>query len=131
MLDPIDLLIAIHNMYEGGLLAAEFDKQKNKMVNSDQLISIMSDVEKLIPAKMEPRQAADAMRRMEEQERDAAIKAAEDKVIDMRKQFQIKMSENGGALGLTRKLVEAIENGDIVAAGQITMDMQELVNQSD
>jgi hypothetical protein len=101
------------------------------MINSDKLKSIMSDVEELIPAKMEPKQAADAMRKLEEVERNEAIKEAEGKVIDMRKQFQIKMSENGGALGLTKKLVKALQEDDFVTLGLVTMDMQELVEQSD
>ena len=131
MRDPIDLLIQLHNLYESGGLAAEFDKQKNKMINSAELISIMSDVEKIIPEKMEPRQAAEAMRKLEEDERDEAIKAAEEKVIDMRKQFRLKMSENKGALGLTKKLVKALEENDLATVGQVTMDMAELVHQDD
>lgn len=131
MSDPIELLIELHNMYENGNLAAEFDKHKNKMINSDELISIMSEVEKLIPLKMEPRQAAESMHVLEEQARYEAIKASEDKVIDMRKQFQKKMSENGGALGLTRKLVKALEENDLATIGLVTMDMSELVHQDD
>jgi len=99
--------------------------------HSAELISIMSDVEKIIPEKMEPRQAAEAMRKLEEDERDEAIKAAEEKVIDMRKQFRLKMSENKGALGLTKKLVKALEENDLATVGQVTMDMAELVHQDD
>ena len=131
MKTPIELLIELHNMFEDGELASEFDKRKNKMVNSDKLEAIMADVLKVIPPKMEPRQAATAMRDLEAEARDEAIKASEDKVIDMRKQFLIKMSENGGALGLTKKLVKALEEDDFVTLGLVTMDMQELVKQSD
>lgn len=129
MKTPIELLIELHNMYEDGELAAEFDNKRNKMVNSDKLKSIMSDVESIIPAKMEPRQAAEAMRSLAD--RDEAIAAAEDKVIDMRKLFQAKMSENGGALGLTKQLVDAINSNENGRAAQILMDMEELVKQSD
>ena len=131
MKTPIELLIELHNMYESGELAAEFDSKRNKMINSEKLKGVMSEVEKLIPAKMEPKQAAEAMRNLGEKERDEAIKEAEGKVIDMRKQFQIKMSENGGALGLTKKLVKALQEDDFITVGLITMDMQELVEQSD
>lgn len=131
MKTPIELLIELHNMFVEGELAAEFDKKKNKMVNSDKLEAIMSEVVKVIPEKKEPRQAATAMRELSEKERDEAIEASDDRVIDMRKLFQQKMSENGGALGLTRKLIKALEEDDIVTVGLVTMDMQELVKQSD
>jgi hypothetical protein len=131
MKNPIELLIELHNMYSKGELAAEFDNRRNKMVNSDKLKSIMSDVENLIPSKLEPKQAADAMRRMEEEERDKAIKEAEDKVIDMRKQFQSKMAENGGALGLTKRLVKALEQDDLATVGLVTHYMKELVDHSE
>lgn len=131
MRTPIELLIELHNMFENGELAAEFDKRKNKMTNSEALVSLMADVKKVVPAKLEPKEAADAMRKLEEEEREEAIKAADTRVIDMRKEFVLKMSENGGALGLTKKLMKALEENDLVTIGLVTMDMQELVKQSD
>lgn len=127
MRDPIELLSALYEMYSDGLLAAEFDKKKNKMVNSADLEHLMSEVEQIIPAKLKPKEAAAAMRALDEEARDQAIKESKDKVIDMRRHFREKMSKNGGALGLTKRLVEALEKNDLMAVGLITMDMQELV----
>ena len=131
MKTPIELLIELYNMYDAGELASEFDKKRNKMVNSAQLESIMREVEPFVPMKLEPVQAASTMRAMEQTERDEAIKASEGKVIDMRKLFQMKMSENGGALGLTKQLIEAINTNETGRAAEILMDMEELVKQSD
>lgn len=127
MRDPIELLSALYEMYTDGLLAAEFDKKKNKMVNSADLEHLMSEVEQIIPAKLKPKEAAAAMRALDDEARDQAIKESKDKVIDMRRHFREKMSKNGGALGLTKRLVEALEKNDLMTVGLITMDMQELV----
>lgn len=127
MRDPIELLSALYEMYTDGLLAAEFDKKKNKMVNSAELDHLMTEVEQVIPPKLKPKEAAEAMRALDEEARDQAIKESKDKVIDMRRHFREKMSKNGGALGLTKRLVEALEKNDLMAVGLITMDMQELV----
>jgi hypothetical protein len=125
------LLIELYDMYINDELASEFDKQKNRMVNSAKLIEIMEAVKEVIPEKLDPKQAAEAMRRLEEKDREEAIKAAENVVIDMRKQFQLKMSENGGALGLTKKLVKALEEDDLVTVGLVTHYMKELVDHSE
>jgi len=130
MTNAIELLIDLHKMFQNGELAAEFNSKRNKMVNSDKLKAVMAEVEKVIPvSSMEPRSAANAMRNLED--RDEAIEAAGDKVVDMRKEFQLKMSQNGGALGLTKQLVEAIETADFTKVALVTADMMELVNQSD
>jgi hypothetical protein len=131
MRTPVELLIELHNMFENGQLAAEFDNRRNKMINSETLVSLMSEVKEHIPSRLEPKQAVDAMKKLEDKEREEAIKAADTKVIDMRKEFLLKMSKNGGALGLTKKLMKAVEENDLVTIGLVTMDMQELVKQSD
>jgi DNA-binding XRE family transcriptional regulator len=71
------------------------------------------------------------MRELEPEARDGAIKDASAKVIDMRKEFLMRMSANGGALGLTKQLVRAIEAGDTEAAMNITVNMIDLVNQGE
>ena len=130
MNNPIELLIELHKMFQNGELAAEFNSKRNKMVNSNKLKAVMLEVEKVIPvSSMEPISAAKAMRELED--RDEAIEAAGNKVADMRKEFQLKMSQNGGALGLTKQLVGAIESGDFTKVALVTADMMELVNQSD
>ena len=129
MKNPIELLIEMHKMFMNGELAAEFNSKRNKMVNSDKLKALMAQIEEVIPASMEPLTAAKAMRELED--RDAAIEAAEDKVVDMRKEFQLKMSQNGGALGLAKQLVEAMNDSDTGRATDILFDMEELVKQND
>lgn len=130
MKDPIELLIALHKMYLNDELAAEFNSKRNKMVNSKKLKSLMAEVEEVIPvANLEPGEAARAMRDLKD--RDAAIEAAGSKAVDMRKEFQLKMSQNGGALGLSKQLVEAVNAGDTSRAAEILMDMEELVKQND
>lgn len=131
MRDPTGLLIELYEMYLNGELATEYNKTHNRMVNSEQVDMIMAEVEELIPEKLEPLKAAEAMRKMEENARNLAIKESEDKVIDMRQHFQIKMSENGGALGLTKQLIKALEDDDFMTIGAITMSMKELVEQSE
>jgi len=131
MRDPTGLLIELYEMYLNGELATEYNKTHNRMVNSEQVDMIMAEVEELIPEKLEPLKAAEAMRKMEEKARNLAIKESEDKVIDMRQHFQIKMSENGGALGLTKQLIKALEDDDFMTIGAITMSMKELVEQSE
>ena len=129
MKNPIELLIEMHKMFMNGELAAEFNSKRNKMVNSDKLKALMAQIEEVIPASMEPLTAAKSMRELED--RDAAIEAAEDKVVDMRKEFQLKMSQNGGALGLAKQLVEAMNDSDTGRATDILFDMEELVKQND
>lgn len=130
MKNPIELLIELHKMFQNGELAAEFNSKRNKMVNSNKLKAVMLEVEKVIPvSSMEPLSAAKAMRELED--RDEAIEASGNKVADMRKEFQLKMSQNGGALGLTKQLVGAIESGDFTKVALVTADMMELVNQSE
>lgn len=131
MRDPTGLLIELYEMYLNGELATEYSKTHNTMVNSERVDMIMAEVEELIPEKLEPLKAAEAMRRMEENARNIAIKESENKVIDMRQHFQIKMSENGGALGLTKQLIKALEEDDLLTIGAITMSMKELVEQSE
>lgn len=131
MRDPTGLLIELYEMYLNGELATEYNRTHNRMVNSEQVDMIMAEVEELIPEKLEPLKAAEAMRKMEENARNLAIKESEDKVIDMRQHFQIKMSENGGALGLTKQLIKALEEDDLLTIGAITMSMKELVEQSE
>lgn len=129
MKSELELLMAIHKMYANNELAAEFDKRTNKMVNSAELQSLMAEVKTYLPEELSGGQAAKAMRELES--RDEAIEKAGAKVIDMRKEFLKRMSANGGALGLTKQLVHAIESGDTEAAMNITVNMIDLVNQGE
>ena len=131
MKSELELLLALYKMYTNGELAAEFDKRTNKMVNSTALQNIMTEVGAILPEELSGKQAAQAMRQLEPEVRDASIENAGDKVIDMRKEFLKRMSENGGALGLTKQLIKAIADGDTASALTITQNMAELVNHSE
>ncbi len=127
MRDPIELLIELYTMYDNGELASEYDTKRNKMINSLELIAIMEDVEELIPEALTPIEAAREMRQLEEKERQKAIEESKQKVIDMRKHFQNKMSLNGGALGLTEMLIRGLESNDLDTVNEATGMMIELV----
>jgi hypothetical protein len=127
MRDPIELLIELYTMYDNGELASEYDTKRNKMINSLELIAIMEDVEELIPEALSPIEAAREMRQLEEKERQKAIEESKQKVIDMRKHFQNKMSLNGGALGLTEMLIRGLESNDLDTVNEATGMMIELV----
>jgi microcompartment protein CcmL/EutN len=114
-------------MYDNGELASEYDTKRNKMINSLELIAIMEDVEELIPEALTPIEAAREMRQLEEKERQKAIEESKQKVIDMRKHFQNKMSLNGGALGLTEMLIRGLESNDLDTVNEATGMMIELV----
>ena len=130
MQPDLKLLSLLYKMYVNNELAAEFDKKTNKMSNSAKLDNIMSEVKQLLPEELTGLQAAKAMKELKPEIRDSAIDSSKNKVIDMRKEFLKRMSENGGALGLTKQLVAAIETGDIEAAMNITVNMMDLVNHS-
>jgi hypothetical protein len=127
MRDPIELLIELYTMYDNGELASEYDTKRNKMINSLELIAIMEEVEELIPEALTPIEAAREMRQLEEKERQRAIEESKQKVIDMRKHFQNKMSLNGGALGLTEMLIRGLESNDLDTVNEATGMMIELV----
>lgn len=130
-MNETEALIRLYAMYSEGELKSEFDKTTNTMKNSASLDNLMNEVSKLIPTKLEPLAAANAMRAMEVEERVKAIRENEAKVVDKRAVFIKKMSENGGALGLTKQLVEALSNEDKDKALEITAAMAELVHYSD
>lgn len=130
-MNETEVLIRLYAMYSEGELKSEFDKATNTMKNSASLDTVMKEVAKLIPDKLEPLAAAKAMRAMEVEERVKAIRENEAKVIDKRSLFIQKMSENGGALGLTKQLVQALASEDKDKALEVTVAMAELVQYSD
>jgi hypothetical protein len=88
----------------------EYDKEANKMVTSPGVLSLIKQAEACLPEKLKPGQACARMRDLSPDLRDKLIAEAEqDKVIDMRREFQLKMSKNGGALGIVEQLVAAYE----------------------
>lgn len=123
----MNLLIELYTMYINGELASEYDKASNKMVNSQKVVAIMEKIKDSLPEKLSPLQAAKNMRELEAEKREEAIKEANQAVIDMRKAFQHKMSQNGGALGLTKSLVDASNRGDVEAVKRILSIMEKLV----
>lgn len=91
----------------------EFDNTTQKMVTSKGVYDLIQQARSCMPEKLKPAQAARAMRDLSESERDRLIGQSEnDSVVDLRKEFQAKMSRNGGAQGVLRQLVEALDHGD-------------------
>lgn len=130
MSKEIELLISIYNLYKEGKLASNFNKQTNKMENISELNTIMREVSNIIPEELEPIDAATKMRNLSEVDRNNAIED-NDKVVDLRKEFILKISQNQGALGLTKQLVEAMDNKETDKIQEITTLMKELVIQGD
>jgi hypothetical protein len=128
--DLTRLLIAIHTAYEEGRMASEFDKKSNTMITPKYIHALMSELEEYIPEKMEPIQAAKAMKLLQEEERTKAIKESTQKVIDMRNHFRHKMSKNGGAYGLVQQLVQTINEDDPEKFAEVLRLMQDLEEES-
>ena len=125
----LELLSALYSMYKEGDLNNEFDKTKNRMIASSQLVALMKDVASVLPEELKPLEAAKRMRELPIEEVDKAIAESDGKVVDMRKAFQRKMSLNGGALGLTKQLVDAQNSGDIEKAQEVMQLMHDLAAQ--
>lgn len=88
----------------------EYDKEAQKMVTSKGVLNLVERAQACLPEKLTNLQAANKMRDLSEEERARLIQESEDgRVIDMRKHFQQKMSQNGGAYGLVERFVAALE----------------------
>jgi hypothetical protein len=106
----------------------EYDAEANKMVMSDGVQTLVKDAISYLPEKLKPLTAAVRMRQLTDAERDRRINEAhEGIVIDLRQHFQEKMSKNGGAYGLVKDLVEAVEHEDHEKLAQIMIDAQSLI----
>lgn len=105
----------------------EFDKEQQKMITSPGVQSLIKQAEACLPEKLKPRQAANAMRDLTDSEREKLIADAEEgRIIDMRKAFQLKMSKNGGAMGIVERIVAAAEGDENIA--EVLQDARALVH---
>lgn len=108
----------------------EFDKDKQQMVTSAGVTALIKQAQACLPEKIGNLEAATRMRNLTDAERDKLIADAEDaRVVDMRKEFQRRMSVNGGAQGLLAKLVEANATGDNEAIGEVLEDATALLRE--
>lgn len=125
---PIDFVRDFLNFVEKHGIFDEFDKDSQKMVTSVGIKALIEEAQSCLPEKLKPKQAAERMRDLNDDEREKLIKDSDaQKVIDMRKVFQDKMSKNKGAQGLIEKLVKAHEANDNDAFGQALLDAMSLV----
>lgn len=104
-----ELLRQLYRLYAEGQLCSQYNMELNVMEDIPELVTIMKEVATVLPEDLSPLEATRKMRALEEEERSRAIKESKNKIIDMRKQFLEKMVANKGALGLSMKLVSAIE----------------------
>ncbi len=108
----------------------EFDKDAGKMVTSQGVQSLIKSAKSYLPAKLKPAAACILMRDLTDDERDKAIADSEaGRIIDMRKEFQRRMSKNNGAQGLLAQLVDAAERGDFTSLEDIMADAKILVEE--
>lgn len=121
----IEYFIRLKALYDEGLLASEYDNKAAKMVNSAALDALIKDITPMLPEVKKPLEAAKAMREIPD--RDEAIEAAGDKVVDLRAQFARKMSTNQGAYGLVKDYVLATWDVDAEKQESILEDMIDLV----
>lgn len=105
--DPLEIMTEIVKMYDNGELAAEYDKDYNRMVNSARVRKLAEAARAFMPPRLEGDEAAKAMRSLPEDQVNEAIASSGSKVADLRKEFQLKMSRNRGALGLAVRLANA------------------------
>lgn len=124
----LELLISLYDLYSEGKLKSEFNKTKNKMEDSPELISIMEDVYGVIPEKKSPKEAAAAMRELSEVDRNEAIEASEGKVVDLRSAFARKIAVNGGVQGLVKELLLAANANDQETLQKVLLDLGTFVN---
>lgn len=126
-----ELLGQLYRLYAEGRLRSQYNMKYNVMEDIPELEAIMKQVANLLPEDLSPLEAARKMRALEEEERVRAIKESNDKIIDMRKQFLEKMVANKGALGLSMKLVSAIERGsqhEIDEVVELMYNLKDYVN---
>lgn len=100
----------------------EYDKDTNKMKTSSGVEALIKQARQLMPEELSGREAGLRMTELSEAHRDALIKAAGPRVVDLRTEFAKKMAMNGGAHKLLTDIVEAVHCGD---------DINELIETAD
>lgn len=128
MSNPIDFIrdFLIYVNKEG--IYDKFDKDTQKMVTSPGVEALIKEAESYLPKKLKGRAAANLMRDLNEDEREVLIQSAEEgRIIDLRRQFQEKMSVNRGAQGIVERLVTAFDKNDTSQLSELIFDAQALV----
>lgn len=126
----IELLYEVYDQYAEGLYDSEFDDDVNDMCPPVEVINLMAEIRSVLPPRFTDEEAkegkaAQAMRDLSEEEKDSAMT---ENVIDMRKEFALKMSKNQGAYGLVQKFIDCNEKGDQEGSAEIYDLMQELLH---
>lgn len=127
--NPMNFIRDFLNYIEKEGIYDKFDPDTQKMITSPGVEALIKEAETYLPKKLKPLEAANLMRDLTEDERTRLIEADEqNRIVDMRKHFQLKMSKNKGAQGLIEKLVQAVDTGDNSQAAQIIEDARALVH---
>lgn len=132
MSNPVDFIRDFLKHVKKVGIYDEFDKDSQKMVTSKEITALIKQAEACLPEKIGNMEAANRMRNLTIAERDKLIADADaERIVDMRKEFQKKMSINGGAQGLLAKLVEADAAGDDEAVADIIEDAIALMKEAE
>jgi len=101
----------------------EYDRDTNKMKTSAGVEALIKEARSYLPPKLKGIEAAAKMRDLDPDMRDQLIQQDEEKrIIDMRTEFARRQAENGGAQGLLKRLVDAVERGDTIAVKEVHKD---------
>ncbi len=126
--NPINFIRAFLHYVDTVGIFDEYDKTHGKMITSAGVLKLISDAHSHMPEKLKPMAAMSRMRDLTDVERDLAIADAEKgRVIDMRKEFQSRMSKNNGAQGILVRLVTDIENGNMSNMDEVILDAKRLI----
>jgi hypothetical protein len=126
---PMDFIRDFLNYVNKEGIYDKFDKESQQMVTSPGVEALIKAAEACLPKKLGKGEAARLMRDLSEEERDMLIKnSEEERVIDLRETFRKKIALNGGAQGIVKRLVEAIETGDPLEMRDILLDAKGLVD---
>lgn len=129
MANPLDFVRDFLAYIEKVGIYDQFDAETQKMTTSPGVQKLIKDAHTYLPEKLKPLEAATRMRDLTDAERDQMIKTADaDRVVDLRKKFQRKMSLNGGALGIVERITHAVDVNDTDELAKAFLDAKALVD---
>lgn len=125
---PIDFIRDFIRYIENEGIYDEFDPETQRMRTSAGVEALIKEAYSYMPEKLKAGEAMARMRDLTDAQRNKLIEDAEaDRVIDLRKEFQLKMSRNGGAQGIVERLVNVLDSGSPQDINNILADAQAFV----
>lgn len=104
--DAMEFVVAFLAYYDEYGIEDKFNQQTKKMETSWGVKELVDSARKLAPAKLGKIEAANKMREMSDEAREAAIAASGGKVINLRAEFSRKTAENGGTRAMLARLLD-------------------------